>query len=93
MFGSKAPRESSAQRPALSTFVMISQNRQTERSEVQAEIHFENNGRAEVWSVHIGHALGLDVDHIEHIVGHVIDGYRAEQTLRQDEAGPVKRSA
>jgi len=66
----------------LSTFVMISQNRQAERSEVRSEIDFENNVRAEVWAVHIGQALGLDVDHVEDIVGQVIQGYKSEATLR-----------
>jgi uncharacterized membrane protein len=73
----------------LSTFVMITQNRQSERAEVRAEIDFENNVRGEVCSVHIGHALGLDVDHVEHIVGHIIDGYRAEQTLHQQPPKPA----
>ena len=66
----------------LSTFVMISQNRQNERSEVRSEIDFENNVRAEVWSVHIGQALGIDVDHVERIVGEAIEGYRSEATLQ-----------
>src|SRR5207244_3508705 len=66
----------------LSTFVMISQNRQSERSEVRSEIDFENNVRAEIWAVHIGEVLGLDVDHVENIVGQVIEGYKAEAMLR-----------
>jgi hypothetical protein len=32
--------------------------------------------------------LGLDVDHIEHIVTHVLDGYRAEQTLHAQQPAP-----
>ena len=49
----------------LATFVMISQNRQSARNDFRSEIDFENNLRAELWSVHIGHALGIDPEHVE----------------------------
>lgn len=49
----------------LSTFVMVSQNRQAARENVRADLDFETNLRAEVWSVHIGRALGLDPEHVE----------------------------
>jgi uncharacterized membrane protein len=52
----------------LATFVMISQNRQGARADLRSEIDFENNLRAEVWSVHIGHRLGIDADHVEALV-------------------------
>lgn len=52
----------------LATFVMISQNRQAARSEFRAELDFENNLRGEIWSVHIGQALDIDVEHVEDIV-------------------------
>ena len=58
----------------LSTFVMISQNRQATRADVRNQIDFENNIRSEIWSVHVGHALGLDVDHVEEVVRRAIDG-------------------
>jgi uncharacterized membrane protein len=45
----------------LSTFVMISQNRQAARSDLRSQLDFENNIRGEVWSVHIGEALGLSM--------------------------------
>jgi uncharacterized membrane protein len=64
----------------LTTFVMISQNRQAARADVRAEIDFENNVRAEVWAVHIGQALGLDADHVEQVVMNAINGYRAEMS-------------
>jgi uncharacterized membrane protein len=60
----------------LSTFVMISQNRQATRSDVRSELDFENNIRAEIWAVHIGHALGIDADHVEATVVAAIKGYR-----------------
>ena len=65
----------------LSTFVMISQNRQATRADVRNQIDFENNIRSEIWSVHVGHALGLDVDHVEEIVRRAIDG--AAEAMRQ----------
>ncbi|HET7489692.1 MAG TPA: DUF1003 domain-containing protein [Acidimicrobiales bacterium] len=62
----------------LSTFVMISQNRQAERSDVRSELDFEANLRSEIWSVHIGHALGVDPDHVEAAVRQAVEGYRSE---------------
>jgi len=49
----------------LSTFVMISQNRQAARADVRSELDFETNLRSEVWSVHIGRKLGLDPAEVE----------------------------
>src|SRR5437762_13264495 len=62
----------------LSTFVMVSQNRQSARSDIRADIDFENNLRGEIWAVHIGQALGIDADHVEHVVTEAIEGYRRE---------------
>lgn len=56
----------------LSTFVMVSQNRQATRENVRADLDFETNLRSQVWSVHIGKALGLDPEHIERQVLDVI---------------------
>jgi uncharacterized membrane protein len=49
----------------LSTFVMISQNRQAAREKVRADLDFETNIRSEIWSTHIGRALGVDADQVE----------------------------
>jgi len=62
----------------LSTFVMVSQNRQARRSDIRSDLDFENNLRAEIWSVHIGQALGIDADHVEQVVLEAIEGYRRE---------------
>jgi len=62
----------------LSTFVMISQNRQAARADVRSQIDFENNVRGEIWSVHIGQMLGIDVEHVEEMVKATIEGYRAD---------------
>jgi uncharacterized membrane protein len=62
----------------LSTFVLVSQNRQAARSDIRSDLDFENNLRSEIWAVHIGQALGLDTEHVEAVVRHAIDGYQAE---------------
>jgi uncharacterized membrane protein len=63
----------------LSTFVMVSQNRQAARADVRAELDFETNLRSEIWSVHIGQALGVDANHVEEVVKLAIAG-AAKQT-------------
>jgi uncharacterized membrane protein len=64
----------------LSTFVMVSQNRQAERADVRSQLDFETNLRAEIWAVHIGQALGIDVDHVEQVVRQAIDGSKQQLT-------------
>jgi uncharacterized membrane protein len=56
----------------LSTFVMVSQNRQATRTEVRSQLDFEANLRSEVWATHIGQKLGIDPDHVEAVVAKVI---------------------
>jgi len=65
----------------LSTFVMVSQNRQTMRAEVRNQLDFEANLRSEVWATHIGQKLGIDPDHVEAVVAKVI------AQARESEAG------
>src|SRR5206468_6131481 len=71
----------------LSTFVMVSQNRQAARADVRSQLDFETNLRAEIWAVHIGQALGVDVDHVEHVVHEAIQGSRAQ--FGEAEAAPA----
>jgi uncharacterized membrane protein len=52
----------------LSTFVMVSQNRQAKHAEVRSQLDFEANLRSEVWAIHIGHALGIEPAHVEAVV-------------------------
>ena len=68
----------------LATFVMISQNRQASRSDLRAQLDFENNLRAEIWAVHIGQALGIDVAHVEGVVDEVLRV--TEERLKQHHA-------
>jgi uncharacterized membrane protein len=63
----------------LSTFVLISQNRQSQRTDIRSQLDFENNLRSEVWAVHIGQALGIDPDHVEKTVNTAIQGYLEEE--------------
>ena len=74
----------------LATFVMISQNRQAARADLRSQLDFENNIRGEIWSVHIGEALGLDVEHVEDIVRRAIDG--AQAALRNTSTTRTKAS-
>ena len=62
----------------LSTFVMVSQNRQAARADIRSELDFETNLRSEIWSVHIGHALGVDPSHVEDVVRQAIEGSRTQ---------------
>jgi uncharacterized membrane protein len=56
----------------LSTFVMVSQNRQSKRADLRSQLDFETNLRAEIWAIHIGSVLGIDHDHVESIVHQAI---------------------
>ena len=69
----------------LATFVMISQNRQAARSDLRAQLDFENNLRGEIWAVHIGQALGIDVEHVELVVAEVLRA--SEQRLHDHAVG------
>ena len=62
----------------LSTFVMVSQNRQAARADVRAQIDFETNLRSEIWSVHIGEKLGVDTQHVEDAVQRAIAGSKQQ---------------
>jgi uncharacterized membrane protein len=62
----------------LATFVMVTQNRQGRRADIRSDLDFETNLRSEIWSVHIGEALGIDVEHVEEVVRQAIAGARSE---------------
>jgi uncharacterized membrane protein len=75
----------------LSTFVMISQNRQSARADLRSQLDFENNIRGEIWSIHIGQSLGLDVDHVEAVVRRAIAG--AQEVMAAPTSEGRQRSA
>jgi uncharacterized membrane protein len=67
----------------LATFVMVTQNRQGRRADIRSDLDFETNLRSEIWSVHIGEALGIDVEHVEEVVRQAITGARSELDRQQ----------
>jgi uncharacterized membrane protein len=48
----------------LSTFVLLSQNRESARSDMRAEIDFETNVLSEVWLEAVAEKLGVDVKQV-----------------------------
>lgn len=62
----------------LATFVMVTQNRQGKRADIRSQLDFETNLRSEIWSVHIGEALGIDVVHVEDVVRQAIEGSKSQ---------------
>jgi len=52
----------------LSTFVMVSQNRQAKRSDLRAQVDFESNLTSLIWTAHVAEKLGVDIPHVERIV-------------------------
>ncbi|ARF59155.1 hypothetical protein B1H19_00895 [Streptomyces gilvosporeus] len=64
----------------LSTFVMLSQNRQAARENVRADLDFETNVRSEVWSIHMGRALGVDPAEVERKVQEALAENRSRMT-------------
>ncbi|MGW4567730.1 DUF1003 domain-containing protein [Streptomyces sp. NPDC004561] len=64
----------------LSTFVMVSQNRQAARENVRADLDFETNVRSEVWSIHMGRAVGVDPEEVERGVRELLAENRARMS-------------
>lgn len=71
----------------LSTFVMVSQNRQAARENIRADLDFETNVRSEVWSIHMGRALGIDPTEVERTVQEVLAENRARMTRSGQSSG------
>jgi uncharacterized membrane protein len=70
----------------LSTFVMVTQNRQARREGLRAELDFEANIRSQIWSIHIGQQLGVDVEHVESIVRKAIHAAQKQMAEADAEA-------
>ena len=60
----------------LATFVMVSQNRQAAKSDARSQADYEANLQALIWSVHIGHKLGLGRGGVENLCKGVIEQAR-----------------
>ena len=63
----------------LSTFVMVSQNRQARRSETRAQIDVESNMQSPMWSVHTGQAPGIDIKQVDDLCAEEIAASRETQ--------------
>lgn len=63
----------------LSTFVMVSQNRQAARSDVRSQVDFEANLQSLIWMVHLGEKLGIDINHVQNLCDQAIAESRGEQ--------------
>jgi uncharacterized membrane protein len=66
----------------LSTFVMISQNREATRSDIRSEIDFETDVLSEIWLEAVADKLGIDVAHVHATAVQRI----AEAKTRQEQA-------
>ncbi|GAB3981043.1 hypothetical protein GCM10029978_080730 [Actinoallomurus acanthiterrae] len=66
----------------LSTFVMLSQNREALRSDLRSEIDFETNVLSEAWLEAVAEKLGIDVDQVHASARERI----AEAKARQEQA-------
>ncbi len=64
----------------LSTFVMVSQNRQVARTDIRSQVDFESNLQSLIWLVHLGHKLGVDIEHVEKLCAEAINESRQGMT-------------
>ena len=73
----------------LSTFVMLSQNREAARSDIRSEIDFETNVLSEVWLEAVADKLDIEVTHVHATAKDRIARAKArqEQGATQDPAG------
>ncbi len=60
----------------LSTFVLISQNRQAARADLRSELDYETNVRSEIWSRSIAEKLGVDLVEVERHIATVVTADR-----------------
>jgi uncharacterized membrane protein len=60
----------------LATFVMVSQNRQSARADLRAQVDFEANLQSLIWTVHVGYALNIDIEHVGELCRQAIEESR-----------------
>lgn len=65
----------------LSTFVMITQNRQAERSEKRNQIDAESNIQSLIWLVHVANELGVDIHHVRSLCDTTVAAMRTGVTV------------
>jgi uncharacterized membrane protein len=66
----------------LSTFVMLSQNREAARNDIRSQIDFETNMLSEVWLEAVAGKLGIDVGEV-----HRTAAARIAEAKKRQEAG------
>ena len=77
----------------LSTFVMVTQNRQSLRSEIRAQVDLESNLQSLIWSVHIAEKLELDITHVERLCREVVEESRRHTHTYPGAAGTAQSRA
>jgi uncharacterized membrane protein len=63
----------------LSTFVMVSQNRQAARSELRAQVDFESNLQSLIWIVHLAEKLDVDIMHVQQLSADAVEESRKSE--------------
>jgi uncharacterized membrane protein len=73
----------------LSTFVMISQNREAQRSNIRAQLDFETNVLGEVWIEMIAAKLGIEVQQVHERVAERMAAAKARQAAADAGSGTL----
>jgi uncharacterized membrane protein len=71
----------------LSTFVLLSQNREAARQDLRSEIDFETNVLSEVWLEAVADKLNIDVTRVYAVAKDRIAEAKAEQAAQAPGAG------
>jgi uncharacterized membrane protein len=72
----------------LSTFVLLSQNREAARQDLRSEIDFETNVLSEVWLEAVADKLGIDVHRV-----YAVARDRVAQAKAAEEAGQIGQAS
>ena len=56
----------------LSTFVMVSQNRQAARANIRSQVDFESNLQSLIWLVHLAQQSNVDIAHVDKLCAEAI---------------------
>ncbi len=73
----------------LSTFVMISQNREAQRSDIRAQLDFETNVLGEVWTEMIAAKLGIEMHQVHEKVAERMATAKARQAAAETAGQPL----
>jgi uncharacterized membrane protein len=73
----------------MSTYVMISQNREAQRSDLRAQLDFETNVLGEVWVEMIAARLGIDVREVHEKVAERMAAAKARQNAAETGGGAL----